>query len=76
MSLRSNDRSLLRNDTMRFSVLGLRSDIKIELQAPVALPSLKFTNDRASHDEAQSIISLCDFVYISVNPFDVCGVIF
>ena len=25
----------LRNDIMRFSVLGFRSDIKIELQAPV-----------------------------------------
>ena len=27
--------SLLRNDIMRFSVLGFRSDIRIELQAPV-----------------------------------------
>ena len=28
---------LLRNDIMRFSVLGVRSDIRIELQAPVVL---------------------------------------
>ena len=27
--------SLLRNDIMRFSVLGFKSDIRIELQAPV-----------------------------------------
>ena len=42
MSLRSKchyvvmTRSLLRNDIMRFSVLGFRSDLRIELQAPVA----------------------------------------
>ena len=36
--------SLLRNDIMRFSVLGFRSDLRIELQAPVVLrrgPSFK-----------------------------------
>ena len=37
--------SLLRNDIMRISVLGFRSDLRIELQAPVrkqtALTSLK-----------------------------------
>ena len=29
--------TILRNDNMKFSVLGFRSDIRIELQAPVVM---------------------------------------
>ena len=32
--------SLTGNEIMKFSVLGFRSDIRIELQAPVAVPAV------------------------------------
>ena len=39
----------LRNDIMRFSVLGFRSDLRIELQAPVLTPSISIQMASASN---------------------------
>ena len=45
----------LRNDIMRFSVLGFRSDIRIELQAPVVKHTIKITT---IYSAGQSVYSI------------------
>ena len=51
----------LRNDIMRFSVLGLRSDIRIELQAPVMGATPKFDCRNISMQSCEHVQSLLLF---------------
>ena len=58
-------RSLLRNDIMRFSVLGFISDIRIEIQAPALRPQIVKNSMQANRKRRHPSLR-----YSSPKPID------